>query len=59
MFDSLSFLIDRRDLQAIDLVEIFGSEVAVDDAIAGRVNIDRATADRLGKLFDVDPSLFD
>jgi hypothetical protein len=47
MFDSLSFLIDRRDLQAIDLVEIFGSEVAVDDAIAGRVNIDRSTADRL------------
>ncbi|NJR31784.1 MAG: transcriptional regulator [Chamaesiphon sp. CSU_1_12] len=54
----LAFLMDQRDLQPIDLVEIFGSEAAVDDALAGRVNIDRSTADRLGELFHVDPSLF-
>jgi HTH-type transcriptional regulator / antitoxin HigA len=55
----LSFLMDQRDLQPIDLVEIFGSEAAVHDAIAGRMNIDRSIADRLGKLFHVDPSLFE
>jgi HTH-type transcriptional regulator / antitoxin HigA len=55
----LSFLMDQRDLQPIDLVEIFGSEAAVHDAIEGRVNIDRSTADRLGKLFHVAPSLFE
>jgi HTH-type transcriptional regulator / antitoxin HigA len=55
----LAFLMDRRDLQPIDLVEIFGSEAAVHDAIAGRMNIDRSTADRLGELFHVDPSLFE
>jgi HTH-type transcriptional regulator / antitoxin HigA len=55
----LAFLMDQRDLQAIDLVTIFGSEAAVHDAIAGRGNIDRSTADRLGKLFHVDPSLFE
>jgi HTH-type transcriptional regulator / antitoxin HigA len=55
----LSFLMDQRDLQPIDIVTIFGSEAAVDDAIAGRMNIDRSTTDRLGKLFHVDPSLFE
>jgi HTH-type transcriptional regulator / antitoxin HigA len=55
----LAFLMDQRDLQPIDLIEIFGSEAAVDDAIEGRVNIDRSTADLLGELFHVDPSLFE
>jgi HTH-type transcriptional regulator / antitoxin HigA len=55
----LAFLMDRRDLQPIDLVTIFGSEAAVDRAISGRVNIDRSTANRLSKLFHVDPSLFE
>lgn len=55
----LSFLMDQRDLQPIDLVGIFGSESAVHDAIAGRVNIDRSIADRLSELFHVDPSLFE
>jgi HTH-type transcriptional regulator / antitoxin HigA len=54
----LAFLMDQRDLQPIDLVTIFGSEAVVNDAIAGRVNINRSTADRLGELFHVDPSLF-
>lgn len=54
----LSFLMDQRDLQAINLVEIFGSEKAVNDVISGKKSIDRSTADQLGKLFHVDPSLF-
>jgi HTH-type transcriptional regulator / antitoxin HigA len=55
----LAFLMDQRDLQPIDLVEIFGSEIAVNDVISGKQIIDRSTADRLGKLFHVDPSLFE
>jgi HTH-type transcriptional regulator / antitoxin HigA len=55
----LSFLMDQRDLQAIDLVTIFGSEAAVCDAIEGRVGIDQSTADRLSELFHVDRTLFD
>jgi HTH-type transcriptional regulator / antitoxin HigA len=54
----LAFLMDQRDLQPIDLVTIFGSEVAVNNVINGRTSIDRSTADRLGELFYVDPSLF-
>jgi HTH-type transcriptional regulator / antitoxin HigA len=54
----LAFLMDQRDLQAIDLVMIFGSEAAVNDAIEGRKSLDRSTADRLGGLFHVDPNLF-
>ena len=54
----LSFLMDQRDFQPIDLVSIFTSEAAVEEAISGRANIDRSTADRLAKLFHVDASLF-
>jgi HTH-type transcriptional regulator / antitoxin HigA len=54
----LSFLMDQRDLQPIDLISIFGSEIAVDEVISGKKMIDRSTADRLGELFHVDPSLF-
>jgi HTH-type transcriptional regulator / antitoxin HigA len=54
----LAFLMDQRDLQPIDLVSIFGSQAAVHDAIEGKINIDRSSADRLGELFHVDSSLF-
>jgi HTH-type transcriptional regulator / antitoxin HigA len=54
----LSFLMNQRDLQQIDLVTIFGSELAANDVISGKKSIDRSTANRLGELFHVDPSLF-
>jgi HTH-type transcriptional regulator/antitoxin HigA len=54
----LSFLMDQRDFNPIDLVPIFASEAAVEEAISSRINIDRATADRLAELFHVDASLF-
>ncbi len=54
----LAFLMDQRDLHPINLVTIFGSEVDVNDAISGKKIIDRSTADQLGGLFHVDPSLF-
>jgi HTH-type transcriptional regulator / antitoxin HigA len=54
----LAFLMDQRDLQPIDLVTIFGSEVAVNEVISGKKMIDRSTADRLGELFHIESSLF-
>jgi HTH-type transcriptional regulator / antitoxin HigA len=54
----LSFLMDQHDLQLIDLVKIFGSEIAVNDVLSGRKMIDRSAAKQLGELFHVDPSLF-
>ena len=54
----LSFLMDQRDLQPIDLLSIFGSEAAVEDVINGRSSIDRSIANQLAELFHVDPSLF-
>jgi HTH-type transcriptional regulator / antitoxin HigA len=54
----LSFLMDQRDFNPIDLVPIFASEAAVEEAISGRTSIDSYTADRLAELFHVDASLF-
>jgi HTH-type transcriptional regulator / antitoxin HigA len=54
----LSFLMDQRDFNPIDLVPIFASEAAVEEAISGRTKIDSYTADRLAELFHVDTSLF-
>lgn len=54
----LSFLMDQRDLKASDLVGIFSSEQAVEDAMSGTGHIDRSTADRLSELFHVDQALF-
>jgi HTH-type transcriptional regulator / antitoxin HigA len=54
----LAFLMDQRDLEVSDLVEIFSSEQAVEDAMNGTGHIDRSIADRLGELFHVDRSLF-
>jgi antitoxin component HigA of HigAB toxin-antitoxin module len=50
--------VDQRDLQPIDLVTIFGSEVAVNDVISGKKIIDRSTAARLSELFHIDLNLF-
>ena len=54
----LSFLMDQRDFNPIDLVPIFASEAAVEEAVSGRTDIDSYTADRLAELFHVDASLF-
>jgi HTH-type transcriptional regulator / antitoxin HigA len=55
----LSFLMDQRDLKPSDLVGIFSSQQAVEDAINGTGHIDRSIADRLGELFHVDWTLFE
>jgi HTH-type transcriptional regulator / antitoxin HigA len=54
----LLFLMEQRDMQSIDLVDIFGSISVVEDVMAGRVQIDRAMSESLGQLFHVDSMLF-
>ena len=54
----LLFLMEQRDLQSSDLVDIFGSISVVEDVMAGRIEIDRSAAESLGRLFHVDSMLF-
>lgn len=54
----LLFLMEQRDLQSPDLVDIFGSILVVEDVLAGRMRIDRSMSELLGRLFHVDPMLF-
>jgi HTH-type transcriptional regulator / antitoxin HigA len=54
----LLFLMDQRDMKPSELVDVFGSQSAVDDVIAARVLINRSNANLLAKLFHVDASFF-
>jgi HTH-type transcriptional regulator / antitoxin HigA len=54
----LTFLMEQRDMQASDLVNIFGSIAAVTDILTGKTQIDRSSAELLGELFHVDSMLF-
>jgi HTH-type transcriptional regulator/antitoxin HigA len=54
----LSFLMEQRDLQPINLVGIFGSGSVTQDILSGKIKIDRIMAKQLSKFFSVDASLF-
>jgi HTH-type transcriptional regulator / antitoxin HigA len=54
----LLFLMDQQDVPSSALVGIFGSQLAVDDVLAGLSGIDRAQAKLLGDFFHVDSMLF-
>lgn len=54
----LSFLLEQRDMQPSELVDILGSREVVEDILAGKTQIDRSSAELLGQLFHVDPMLF-
>jgi HTH-type transcriptional regulator / antitoxin HigA len=54
----LLFLMDQRDLQASDLVEVFGSEKIAADTIAHQTELSKDQIKSLGKFFQVDPGLF-
>jgi HTH-type transcriptional regulator / antitoxin HigA len=54
----LLFLMEQRDLEAADLVEIFGSELIVRDVIANRCEMNQSQIKALGQFFQVDPGLF-
>ena len=54
----LSFLMEQRDIQPSDLVNILGSTEAVADLLNGKAQIDRSNAELLSQLFHVDLLLF-
>jgi HTH-type transcriptional regulator / antitoxin HigA len=54
----LLFLMDQRDMQPSELVDIFGSQSMVNDVISGKILIDRSQAELLAELFHVDTSCF-
>jgi HTH-type transcriptional regulator / antitoxin HigA len=54
----LLFLMDQRNLQASDLVEVFGSEKTAADMIAHQTELSKDQIKALGKFFQVDPGLF-
>jgi HTH-type transcriptional regulator / antitoxin HigA len=54
----LLFLMDQRNLQASDLVEVFGSEKIAADMIAYQTELSKDQIKALGKFFQVDPGLF-
>jgi HTH-type transcriptional regulator / antitoxin HigA len=54
----LLFLMDQRNLEAADLVEVFGSEAIAADVIANQIEFSKEQIKVLGKFFQVDPGLF-
>ncbi len=54
----LLFLMEQREMQSADLLDVFGSSSVVEDVMAGRVPIDRSMSESLGRLFHVDSMLF-
>ena len=54
----LLFLMEQRDMQSSDFVDIFGSSLIVEDVMAGRVQIERSMSESLDRLFHVDSMLF-
>jgi HTH-type transcriptional regulator / antitoxin HigA len=54
----LLFLMDQRDMTSSELVGIFGSQLVVDNVLAGMSNIDRSQSKLLGDFFHVDSMLF-
>jgi HTH-type transcriptional regulator / antitoxin HigA len=54
----LLFLMDQRDMQPSELVDIFGSQSAVNDVFSGKTLIDRSSAESLSKIFYVDTNFF-
>jgi HTH-type transcriptional regulator / antitoxin HigA len=54
----LLFLMDQRNLEASDLVEVFGSEKIAADAIAHQTELSKDQIKALGLFFQVDPGLF-
>jgi HTH-type transcriptional regulator / antitoxin HigA len=54
----LLFLMDQRDMQPSELVDIFGSQSTVNEVISGKILIDRSKAELIAELFHVDISFF-
>lgn len=57
-YSMLFFLMEQRNLQAADLVKVFGSEVIATHAITNQVEFSNTQIKALGQFFNVDPGLF-
>jgi HTH-type transcriptional regulator / antitoxin HigA len=54
----LAFLMEQRDMQPADLVNVFGSIAAGTDILTGKTQIDRSSVKLLGEIFHVDSIMF-
>ena len=57
-YSMLLFLMDQRNLEAADLVEVFGSEAIAADVLTNQVEFSKEQIKALGRFFQVDPGLF-
>ncbi|MGL5881029.1 MAG: helix-turn-helix domain-containing protein [Xenococcaceae cyanobacterium] len=55
----LLHLMEARNLEEVDLVEVIGSHELTSEIVSGKRAIAPEQAKVLGKFFDVDPSLFE
>lgn len=55
----LLHLMEARNLEEVDLVEVIGSHELTSEIVSGKRAIDPEQAKVLGKFFYVDPSLFE
>ena len=51
----LLFLMEQRNLEVVDLIEVFGSEAIATSAIAHQVEFSKSQIKALGQFFNVDP----
>lgn len=54
----LIFLVEANNLKQIDLLDIFGSKGIASEVFNGKRQISKTHAIKLGKRFNVDPTLF-
>jgi antitoxin component HigA of HigAB toxin-antitoxin module len=55
---TMLFMMEERDVRVTELVPVLGSESAVEDVIAGKTEIDRSSAESIGKLLRISSTLF-
>jgi antitoxin component HigA of HigAB toxin-antitoxin module len=55
---TMLFVMEERDLPVAELVPVFGSKSAVDRVINGQTEIDRSSAESIGKFLRINSTLF-
>ncbi|PSB01407.1 helix-turn-helix domain-containing protein [Merismopedia glauca] len=54
----LLFLMEQRDLEATDLIDLLGSETTIAEILEGKREFNSQQSQALGAFFQVDPALF-
>jgi antitoxin component HigA of HigAB toxin-antitoxin module len=55
---TMLFVMEERDLEVAALVPVLGSKSAVDRVITGQTEIDRSSAESIGKFLRINSTLF-